>query len=254
MNQFPSNPASRKAILVLSQHDVDKINLDSEAVKLLTDPNMYILRVPVFQDDSPPAALQNITGAGLDCPGNLLIQSPYDTEKYEDAAAATRRFALAKHLLFTALCGHLGAKEVVVEQVELITATSKQMWEASGKRPALGGARTTGEWDEDEKFAAKLLLRSEFNGGQPDLSAAEQLLKRTGLLYADHAMQHLVDMRNGSNLLKSHKLVMNLSSESKTNLSVAGRLAIPTFISLSGDYKRITTEQREYNVTVTVNF
>jgi hypothetical protein len=68
-------------------------------------------------------------------------------------------------------------------------------------------------------------------------------------------MRTLLEMRrDGSNELRTRKLVLSLSSEARSNLSVAGRAKVPAFIELSADYDRALREQYDYTLTVTVRF
>jgi hypothetical protein len=250
---FPSDPSSRKAILVLQQHDVEKCAYEPGAAQALLDEEAYVLQFPLRVQGETPAALQNLMDAGLARPGGMLVQSPYDVDTYEDAALAPQRFALAKHMYFSTLCMHLGAKEVSVEQIDLRTRTGKTTLDVKGER--LGGsAQLTVESEELEKFRAQMHLRDEFAGGPPDVAAAERLLRRTNL-WSDPNMRTLIEMRrDGSNQLMTRKLVLSLSSEAKSNLNVVGRLKVPAFVKLSAEYDRVVREQYDYTLTVLVRF
>jgi len=250
---FPSDPSSRKAVLVLQEHDIEKCAYEPGAAQALLDEEAYVLQFPLRTKSEIPVALQNIVDAGLARPGNMLVQSPYDIDSYEEAALAPQRFALAKHMYFSTLCMHLGAKEVVVEQIDLRTRSGKSTLDVKGER--LGAsAQVSVETEELEKFRAQMHLRDEFEGGPADVAAAERLLRRTGLL-ADPNMRTLVEMRrDGANQLKTRKLVLSLSSEAKSNLNVVGRLKVPAFVKLSAEYDRVVKEQQDYTLTVVVKF
>lgn len=250
---FPSDPSSRKAILVLQQHDVEKCAYEPGAAQALLDEEAYVLQFPVRVQGEAPAALQNLLDAGLARPGGMLVQSPYNVDTYEDASLAPQRFALAKHMYFSTLCMHLGAREVSVEQIDLRTRTGKTTLDVKGER--LGGsAQLTVESEELEKFRAQMHLRDEFAGGPPDVAVAERLLRRTGL-WSDPNMRTLIEMRrDGSNQLMTRKLVLSLSSEAKSNLNVVGRLKVPAFVKLSAEYDRVVREQYDYTLTVLVRF
>lgn len=252
---FPSDPCNRKVILVLNQHDLEKCAYEVDAARALLDEEAYVLRFPVGIQDHPPAALQNLLDAGLARSGGMLVQSPYDADTYEDALLASQRFALAKHMYFSNLCMLLGAKEVSVDQVEVRMRSSETTVDAGGKRHGVG-AQVTAESKEKEKekFQAQMNLRDEFEGGPPDVTAAERLLRRTGL-WSDPNMRSLLEMRrDGSNQLKARKLVLSLSSEAERNLNVVARLNVPTCLSISGEYKRVIHEQYDYLLTVLVRF
>lgn len=250
---FPDDPGSRKAILILQQHDLEKCAYEPGAAQSLLDEEAYILQSPVRPQGEVSTALRNIVDSGLARPGTMLVQSPFDPNTYEEASLAPQRFALAKHMYFSTLCMHLGAKEVSVEQIDLRTRAGKTSVDVKGER--LGAsAQASIEAEEIESFRAQLNLRDEFAGGAPDFAAAERLLRRTGLL-ADPNMRTLLEMRrDGANQLLTRKLVLSLSSEAKSNLNVVGRLKVPSFVKLSVEYERVVKEQHDYTLTVIVRF
>lgn len=250
---LPSDPSCRKAVLVLDQLDVERICYEPGAAGSLLDAEACILQFPVRQQGDVSKALRNIFDAGLDRPGSMLVQSPFDSDSYEEASLAPQRFAHAKHMFFSTLCMHLGAKEVKVEQIDLRTRLGKISVDAEGKRLGVGGEMSI-DTSEVDRFLAQMNLHDEFDGGPPDLEAAEGLLRRTRLL-ADPNMRTLLEMRRaGSNKLLTRRLTFCLSNESKSNLNVAGRLKVPTFVVLRGDYRRAIEEQQVYTLTVEVKF
>jgi hypothetical protein len=235
---FPNDPNSRKAILVLHQHDVEKCAYELGGSEALLDEEVYVLESPVRVQGETPPALQNILDAGLAQPGSMLVQSPYDPDTYEDASLAPQRFALAKHMYFSTLCMHLGAQEVSVEQIDLRTQAGRITVEVKGER--LGGdAQATVEREKLKRFRAQMQLRDEFAGGPADIASAERLLRRTGL-WSDPNMRTLIEMRRDrTNQLMTRTLVLSLSSEAKSNLNVVGRLKVPAFVKLSAEYDRV---------------
>jgi len=252
LGSFPPNPSNRRAILVLHHHDVERCTYEAEASQALLDEEAYVLQFPVCTQGEPPVALQNLLDAGLARPGAMLVQSPYETDTYEDASLAPQRFALAKHMYFSTLCMYLGAKKVSVEQIELCTRTGKTFFDVKASR--LGGnAKISSESDELDRLRAQLNLCDEFTGGAPDTATAERLLRRTGL-WSDPNMRSLIEMRrDSSNQLMTRRLVLSLSSEASRNLKVIGRLKIPQFV-LQANYEKIAKEEYEYKLTVTVQF
>lgn len=251
--RFPDDPGNRRAVLVLREHDIEKCAYEPGAAQALLDEEAYVLPFPIRMQGAVPLALRNILDGGFARPGNILVQSPYNVDAYEEAALAPERFALAKHMYFSKLCMLLGAKEVVVEQIELRTRSGKSALNVKGERPE-GSAQVTVEREELDKFRAQMHLRDQFEGGPADIVAAEQLLRQTGLL-ADPKMQALVEMRRDhANRLKMRELVLSLSSEAKSNLNVVGRLKVPTFVRLSAEYDRGVKEQHDYTLTAVVRF
>jgi hypothetical protein len=238
---------------VLQQYEVEKCRYEEGTADVLLDEEVYILPFPLSTQPKVPAALQNIIDAGLARPGGILVQSPYEPDRYENAESAAQRFALAKHMYFSILCRHLGAKEVSVEQINLRTRTGTTTFDL--KTEALDGStQATVENEELETFRMQMHLRDEFTGGPPDLAKAEEMLRLRGL-WADPNMQALLEMRrDNENQLLSRKLVLSLSSEAKNSLKIVGRLKVPGFVNLSVDFGRIVKEQYDYTLTVFVRF
>ncbi len=218
---FPSDPSSRKAILILQQHDVEKCAYEPGAAQALLDEEAYVLQFPVRVQGESQAALQNLLDAGLARPGAMLVQSPYDPDTYEDAALAPQRFALAKHMYFSTLCMHLGAKEVSVEQIDLRTRMGKTTLDIKADRPG-GRCQVTAEMEELEKLRAQMHLRDEFVGGPQMWSLPSDCFGEPASGQTTNMCTLLEMHRDSSNSLLTRKLVLSLSSEAKSNLSVIG--------------------------------
>lgn len=252
-HSFPDDPSRRKVVLVLQKHEIERCAYERGAGLALRDEEACVLQFPVELGGQSSLALQNIVDAGLARPGSILVQNPYDADAYAEATVALQRFALAKHMYFSTFCMHLGAKEVVVEQVELRTRSGRSTLDAKGERLGVS-AQVSVETEELEKFRAQMHLRDEFDGGPPDVMLAERLLRRTGLL-ADPNLRTLIEMRrDGANQLKARKLVLSLSSEARSNLNVVGRLKVPAFVKLTAEYSRVVKEEQDYTLTVVVKF
>lgn len=253
LGSFPVDPARRRAVLVLDRHDMERCAYEPDAGRALLDEEAHVLVFPVTATNDAPHALQNIVDAGLARPGSVLAQNPYDLDRYEDAALASQRFALSKHLAFSAFCMRLGAKEVVVNQIDVRTRSGKSTFSASGER--LGGSAAVDvEQEAFEKFRAQMTVRHEFAGGAANIAEAERFLRSSRLL-GDQTMRSLLDMRRqDGNELRTLGLKLQLSSEAKSNLNVVARLKIPAFVKISTEYDRVVREHSEYDLAVTVRF
>jgi len=250
---FPTDPSRRKAILVLSEHDVERCAYEPGVARELMIDETYVLQAPLREQQGCTPALQRLIDARLIQAGTLLIQNPYDCDSYEEATLAPQRFALAKHMYFSMICMHLGAKEVVVDQIHVHTGSSVLTIEAQAERAGSTG-QVDGKHEELEKLRAQMHLRDVFEGGAADIEAAEHLLRQTGLS-TDLNIRTLIEMRRGGgNRLKSRKLVLNLSSEAKSHLALAGRIKVPAFVKLSTELDRVVKNKDDFTLTVTVNF
>lgn len=253
-DSFPSDPSRRKVILVLTQHDIERCILyEPDAAPVLLDEEAHVLQFPAHIKGDQSPALRNIIDAGLARPNTILVQSPYETDTYEEVSLAPERFALAKHMHFSTLCMHLGASEVNVEQINQQTRTGKFTLDVRGDVRAVN-IQGSGKIEGLDSLRAHIHLRDEFTGGQPDVEAAERLLRNTNL-WGDPSMRTLVEMRReGSNQLMCRRLTLNLSSEAKNWLDVLGRLSVIHVGNLSAEFKSVVHDQRDYTLTVEVKF
>lgn len=208
----------------------------------------------IFDSKNNPPALQNIIDSGLFSEGNMLIQSPYNTEMYEEASKASELFALEKHIIFSTLCGLLGAKKVTISQFDKLIKSKKTSLMTKIAKIGLGRGQISTESEAEEKLMAGINLEDEFTGGPANIEAAEQLLRRHRLL-KEPSMRSLIDLRsNGMNQIKKRTLNLDLTGEAKNNLKVAGRFRAPQFIELSASYKEEITSQKEYRLEIEIIF
>lgn len=253
LTAFPSDPTARKAILVLGQHDFERCEYDPKGAEALTDDEIFVLPYPVQVDDTTPQALRSILSHNIARPGDLLVQSPFDLDEYAPAALAPERFALDKHMNVSLLCQLLGAKSFRVEQIDLQTSNGKASVELKG---AKGPINVSGgvEIEQLDTFKNQMSVDVAFGGSAPNIEAAESLLQRTGL-WSDPKLRALVQMRRErENVLLSHKIVISLSSEVQSNLRIAARAKIPSFVNISADCKKSLVNRNEYTVTTEITF
>ncbi len=254
VTRFPQDPNRRRALLLLNQASYERMKYEPRDAQLLYDDESHVLKLPFEVSEELPVALQNIADSGLARPGLILVQSPFDPDTYEDASIAPHEFALAKHLHFSALCRHLGAKSVRVEHVDHKSRSVEDELSMKGGRPFVANGEIEAQREEIEKVKRQLHLHNEFSGGRPDVEAAERLLRVKGL-WSDQIMRSLIEhRRDGENRLSLMKFVLGLSSESTNNLRIVGRISVPAYVDLSADYRRVSKQQHEYTVTVAVQF
>ncbi len=248
---WPDEPQRRKTVLVLNQQDIDALRYEEGGADILLNEEVSILPSSLKQSNS---VVQDLIDSGLVQPGAVLIQSPFDKDIYENSIQAVERFALAKYLHFSTLCMNLGAREVIVEQIELKNTEDRKIVSLQGGLPMKGAGGVEIKNEEMDSFCNKLTLHDKLQGGSPDVQAAEEHLKRTGLS-GDDAMRSLIDLRrNPNNLLTSRKLHLNMTREVKRNFNVLANLNIPVYLSLETGYDRHVREQTEFTLTVKVDF
>lgn len=242
-------PKKRKAILVISPHELDRLDYIPEGSELLLNEQVYLL---VSSYVTTSNLEEKLDSSGLLEPGNLLIQSPYDTSDYVMLDKASPTFALTKYLHFTTLCGLLGAREVTVEQIEVKTLAGKQIFKGSIDSPYTDGSIEAANRTFEE-IRNNIKLQSKFGGGEPSLEEAEAHLRQYHLLN-DISMKSLIDQRKGKNPIKSRKLTLSLSEESKKNLQVVADIRIPVYANLQAQVENVRKEVYEFTLTIGVEF
>ena len=241
-------PSKRKAILILSPHDLTRLEYEPQGNELLLNEQIYLL-----VSDVPDSPLKSkLENNGLLELGNLLIQSPYDTSDYALLDKVSSVFTLAKYLHFITLCGLLGAREVTVEQVEVKTSKGKQVFKGDVNSLYAKG-NLEGESKIFEEIRNNISSKSRFNGAQPDLEKAEAHLRQYNLLN-DTSMKSLIDQRRGSNPIKSRELNLSLSEESKKSLKIISDVKIPIYVDLQAQIDQVKKEIYEFTLKIKVEF
>ena len=248
---WPNEPYRRKTVFVLNQTDIDALRFEEGGSELLLNEEVHIL--PFFSQQSN-SFVQNLIASGLARPGTVLIQSPFDKDIYQNSTQAVEHFALDKHTYFSTLCMCLGARKVTVEQIDFKNTERRESLSLKSTVSMQGSGDVKIENEELESFKSKLLLSDTFEGSSPDVPAARNLLKQTGLL-SDANMRSLFDMRqNSSNPIKSRRIQLNMTTETQRNLNVLVNLNVPAYLSLEAGYDRHVREQTEFNLTIKVDF
>lgn len=238
-------------ILVLDPDEIKRLEYDEVGKYLFA--NHDILIIPrTF--DSKDNFLKNLTARGLLSHRNALLKSPYDENNFQELAEAHLAFALEKSTYFSLFCNHLGAKEVVVEQIENSSKSGKVIYNVEANTLEVNG-KVEGEDEQIDILKSRLSLHDVFVGGEPQIDKAHALLERYKLL-GDSSMMSLLEIqRHKINPISSRKLSLDLSRESKHLFSIAGSIKFPTLLSeFQGSLKRITQQSTDFVLTITVNF
>ena len=248
---WPDEPYRRKVVFVLNQAEIDALRFEEGGPELLLDEETYILPYP-SQQSAP--VVQDLISSGIARPEAVLIQNPFDKDIYQNSTQAVELFALDKHLYFSKLCRYLGAREVTIKQIKCKNIEKETTVSLEGSVPMKGSVDAKIKNKELDSLQEKLVLNDKFPGGAPDVPAARELLRKTGLL-GDANMRSLFDMRQGSNnQLASRELQLNVTTETRSNLNVLADLTVPPYLSLEAGYDRHVHEQTEFTLTIKVDF
>ncbi len=249
MNLDTIPPRKRRAILVIYPDELTRLEYTPQGNDLLLNEQVHLL---VLTDKVEDSLANKLESSGLLEAGSLLIQNPYDPSDYASLDKASSTFALAKYFHFTTLCGLLGAREVTVEQIEVKTSKGKQLFRGSVDSLYAKG-NIEGKNKTFEEMRNNIRIKSSFDGGPPDLEAADLHLRQYNLLN-DIAMKSLIDQRKGSNPIKSRELTLSLSEESRKTLKVISDLKIPIYGDLQPQLEQAKKETYEFSLTIKVYF
>lgn len=246
-NAMPELWSRRQAIILVDPNDVDSLS----GSDLFFNREISVITLPL---DRKNRLARHIIGSGLDRRGVMLMQNPFNPERYVETSQAPQKFALEKYLILTMLCGHLGAKKVTIEEVEKRTRSRTQLHKLAAKASITSGKLTTQQEELDEVLR-KLEVEHEFPGAEPNFAEAEALLQRTRL-GNDVEMHSLIEMRRGiTNPVQRRRTVIDLSDETKRIFDLVGKIKIPQYLTeIEGGYNRIVREKAEYALAILVEF
>lgn len=239
----------KKVLLVLNKIDIERLAYEPGGPDILL--NDEVLTIDYNTEESYPL-LDNLRSRNLLNKGAILIQSPYDPNSYAAADIAIQDFAHEKHFVFTYFCSLLGAKEVQTEQLDIETEEASTSASVEGK---LLKAKPNVKIDKNsyEQLTKRLSVHDKYNGGDPDLTAAEKLLREKRLL-GDSNMMSLLNIRRSSNKIISRIVNLSLTDESQTNLRIAASMKIPVFLSINASHQKAIKKRIEYNLRLKVAF
>ncbi|NET65099.1 MAG: hypothetical protein F6K63_12185 [Moorea sp. SIO1G6] len=254
-----------RIIFVINSQEQSSLAFNENSEQLFNNKDVGIILYPLEDNSSssdcyPGEDLVNkLQQQGLIQTGNILIKSPFNDD-YALATDASQTFALAKHSIFTELCGYLGAKEVLVNEVKINNKTKKSLFKTKLEIDGvtkLVPADVNTEREEAEKIEIQVELRTKFAGSNPNFTAVNQLLTNTQL-ENDQYMKSLVGLRQMENLAQEQEVSLNLSRESNVNFKIGASLLakFPSLLEVNGiaEYQSSIQNVTEYNFRYKVTF
>ena len=243
LEPLPEDPYQRVAIAVFSRDDANAARYDASQTDTLLDPEIAIIEYPPKDGDAVALRLRN---SGVLRPGELLVQSPFDSDVYAPVGDAAEVFARDKYAVFLEVCQTLGATYAKVTRVDARTASGSASAEFGGGNGVVTGEASVAR-EAVEEFTGKLNWERKFGGGEIDVARAEQIL-RDHQLAGDRPLRSLVRARgNAANPLLEDTLTVDLTSETQTKLDVAARVKPPT-----GGFEAKWSSAKRERVTVEV--
>ena len=190
---WPAESWRRRMVIVMSHAHLDALEYEKGGGKVLLNDEVHVVAFP------PPhssAILQNL-GPNFVREGVVLVQSPYDEDRYEPLDQAVRLFALEKCMAVFQVCQLLGARKISVSHDYRVTSKSDKKAYGSASATVKGvRAKGRGSYESGVELREEMLVRltDTLAGGKADVAAAEELLRAKTLTH-DVEMRSLVDFR-----------------------------------------------------------
>jgi hypothetical protein len=252
-NELP--PAElRRTVVVLGNRERRALLMSPEGADLIEEPGVrVIVREP---GDPPRSALevllqdQNLLRAGL------LIQSPYQPDRYVDASAALVEFTQERQLKLSEIAQALGATEIKVEEAKDESSAFEGHARAEMNAEFLkGGGSVDGSVKGRQRDYHR--LHQSFPGSPPDLARAEEILRESGLA-GDAQLLALINLRASGNPILEHEVHFSGLREAEGSLRICahvseglGRLRIA---GLSAEFAAEYKQARDVNLTTIIRF
>ena len=237
-------------VIVVDESTLDRLPLDPQGAALLNRPDLAL--VPVHPD-TPTELTVRLEELGLLRAGIRAVQSPFDPTNYAEVSTANDRFALEKHFALTALCAHLGASLVKIDQIEIKTSKGLDKIDVSSGTP--GGLEAQARYNKElaANLDGRLKLVDRFAGGPPDLESARKLLQAKRLV-GDPNLWSLYEARSSTNKLLSRSLSMSLTDINTSAIEAAAQLQVPGYVRFKISYTSTFTYNAQYRLNYYIEF
>jgi len=239
-----------RVVVAVPSSEIERLDYEPSGQDLLLDRRVEL--IPIDGDGESPTAATLAQLGLLDEPG-VLVESPYERDVFERVETAAGEFAHQKLFLFSQFCGLLGAKKVTALRVLEETEQGRREFDLGLKPVGALGAKAEGESTSFDRLASRFRLEDEYEGGEFDVAAAQQLLQKHRLL-RDANMRGLLGARESANPIRSREVVLNVMQETSGALRVAASLAVPAYLSLDASYKSELNSTRQLTVVLRIEF
>jgi len=179
-------------------------------------------------------------------PGVVLVQSPYDIQKYAPEDVAELAFEREKLQLVSQLCQLLGATRVESDSSTFrlsrkVTSAKARVGKKVGRLIAYKG-ETIMTFEEQEKWQSRLRIQDTYPGGLPNLEASRAFVERHHL--GDPEIVGLVHARAAENILRERTITVSYEGEHDSNLDIAAKVQLPQGALDAGVRRSCTIRQR----------
>jgi len=237
---LPKDHHKRKVVIVLDKKSMNEIKF-IENNELRVNPNICLV---LYEDCLKDKMLSNLAK-----PDAVLIQNPYDTNKYDYVENSLYSYSIDKHTIVSRLFQKLGCKELEITQVDVLDEKKTREIEINAGCPVASVEFESLSIDE-KSLCNMVSLMEKYEGCEPQIEYAENLLKEKGL-DNDSILGSIIEKRKDcKNKLKEHTLKITLNNEVKNSLELIANINIPIKQSKAESIIKITEEtKKEYRVT-----
>jgi hypothetical protein len=242
---------SRRVILVADRDTLRSARRNPDLVDYLDSEEAAVIEIPGDLGTGDPL-VQRLSRENRLVPGTLLVQSPYDIDRYEAADDAVAEFAVAKFMLLTEICQKLGAESVDVDNLKTESREHHVEGDLKIKTPVQSFEAST-VYSEEQRIRDRLELHDTFRGGPPDVEVANKVLAAAGL-QSDTELTSLIALRAGDNTLVKRTIRLSLTKESSQNLRVAAKWAGFKLSNVSSNFAMRVHQNNEVILAATITF
>lgn len=242
----------RRVIVVLNERDFKDGRRDNDLVDYFDNSQALVIPSHDITASGSDALIDRLRRSNALVDRAVLVQSPFDDMEYQFASKAEVEFAVAKFMIVTKLCNLLGATSVRIDQVT--TDRRATSWKSSARgKNLVHKANADVEVDLASTVREQLQVSDSFPGSPPDIQAARELLRRTGL-ENDATLTALVDMREGKNPISRREIIISLTKEASENLKVAVAYSGLKLVTIDTSLIRHVEQQADIKVSVSIAF
>ena len=158
---------SRRVILVLDEGQLSALDVTTQGRHLKRDRGVQIVSTEVpWQELDADLVLRRLEAQGLLQADAVLVQSPFNPDRYSAVESASDDFALEKLRLSVELCAILGATTVTISQIRLDERHATATYTVKGERPGIKGSAEHVREDLD-RLVSQVKLDPPLRGGNP---------------------------------------------------------------------------------------
>jgi hypothetical protein len=247
-----------RSVLVVTDHLYNEIASNPDTVSIVADVDAMIVPLtmkPSVNTQLVSSVRSSLIRADQLSPNALLVKNPFTERSFEFADVAIEAFASAKYNALANVARLLGAKTVKFTDVTVELTESDWLAGVKMKLP-VGGGDAEARREVKRRVEHSLEGDHVFMGGEPDVEAAQDLLRRRHLV-ADSQLAELVEMRTGKNLILEYRMTMNGTKEAASSFRAALDIANATpvkALNIGAEFTKKVTSMQSVDIKIEITF